>query len=80
MGKLAREFLKFCKANNLAKVNDCLSRGVDVNTVFEGERWKDTWSGLMFACELGNSAIVSRLVQVPGLDIDYQDKGYHTKN
>ena len=26
----------------------------------------------MFACERGNSAIVSRLVQVPGLDINYQ--------
>ena len=29
---------------------------------------------LMFACRAGNSAIVSRLVQVPGLDINYQDR------
>ena len=30
------------------------------------------WTALMFACHRGNSAIVSRLVQVPGLDINYQ--------
>ena len=29
---------------------------------------------LMFASIAGNSAIVSRLVQVPGLDINYQDE------
>ena len=28
----------------------------------------------MFACRAGNSAIVSRLVEVPGLDINYQDE------
>ena len=28
----------------------------------------------MFACELGHSATVSRLVEVPGLDINYQDE------
>ena len=28
----------------------------------------------MIACNVGNSAIVSRLVQVPGLDINYQDE------
>ena len=30
----------------------------------------------MFACNSGNSAIVSRLVEVPGLDINYQDEKY----
>lgn len=32
------------------------------------------YTGLMFACQLGNSAIVSRLVEVTGLDINYQDE------
>merc|ERR1719382_2424850 len=30
-------------------------------------------TGLMYACERGNSAIVSRLVEVPGLNINYQE-------
>ena len=32
----------------------------------------------MFACHRGNPAIVSRLVQVPGLDINYQNKDGET--
>ena len=36
------------------------------------------WTALLFACEHGNPAIVSRLVQVPGLDINYQDEGGDT--
>ena len=32
------------------------------------------WTALMFACKRGNSAIVSRLVQLPMLDINYQDE------
>ena len=32
------------------------------------------WDALMGACHVGNSAEVSRLVQVPGLDIDYQNE------
>ena len=30
----------------------------------------------MFACNAGNSAIVSRLVEVPGMDINYQESGW----
>ena len=43
--------------------------GVDVNT-------KDGYgsTALMFVCRRGNTAIVSSLVQVPGLDIKYQDQ------
>ena len=81
------EFLHHCHKDNIEGVTDCLSRGVDVNTVSEdGLDWSDIkfditanyrnqWTGLMVACEFGNSAIVSRLVQVPGLDINYQDEG-----
>ena len=64
-------FLKYCEEDNLEGVTDCLARGVDVNTLDR----QIQWTGLMFACEAGNSAIVSRLVQVPGLDINYQDEG-----
>ena len=35
-------------------------------------------SKLIFACELGHSATVSRLVEVPGLDINYQDRRGYT--
>lgn len=34
----------------------------------------DQWTGLMIACEAGNSSIVSRLVEEEGLDINYQDE------
>ena len=80
------EFLHHCHKDNIEGVTDCLSRGVDVNTVSEdGLDWSDIkfditanyrnqWTGLMVACEFGNSAIVSRLVQVPGLDINYQNE------
>jgi len=104
---LVIEFLQHCQANNLEGVTDCLSRGVDVNTVSEDGRWSGLtiaatknypelleillshpqikinnttecgvgqWTALMFACNVGNSAIVSRLVQVPGLDINYQEE------
>ena len=40
MRKLAREFLKYCRSNNLDMVRDCLSRGVDVNTVSEDGDWR----------------------------------------
>ena len=66
-------FLVHCVNSNLEGVNECLSRGVDVNT-------KDGYgsTALMFVCRRGNSAIVSRLVQVPGLDINYQDRTGYT--
>ena len=110
------QFIKHCQDNNLEGVRDCLSRGVDVNTMSEDGRWsgltiaakknyielleillshhhikvnntttitlkinyttkkEHQWTALLFACGRGNSAIVSRLVQVPGLKINYQDE------
>ena len=66
------EFIVHCVDNNLEGVNDCLSCGVDVNTK---EDWLGCqWTALMFACQYGNSAIVSRLLKEPGLDINYQDE------
>ena len=48
--------------DNLQGVNDCL------NGFFE-----TLCQGLTVACDRGNTAIVSRLVQLPGLDLNYQD-------
>lgn len=67
------QFYSHCYSNNLEGVNDCLSRGVDVNTKKQTFK-RGQWTGLMVACKHGNPAIVSRLVQVPGLDINYQDE------
>ena len=109
--RLKEDFLQHCRDNNLAGVTDCLSRGVDVNTVSEDGRWSgltiaaeknypelleillshpdvemnittdlNRWgsrtpmTALMFACEAGNSDIVSRLVQEPGVDLNYEDE------
>ena len=36
------------------------------------------FTALMFACKAGITAIVSRLVEVPGLDIMYQDRWGYT--
>ena len=68
---MEREFLQHCEYNNLEGVNDCLSHGVDINTnTFCGAEF----TGLMVACIYDTPAIVSRLAEVPGLDINYQDE------
>ena len=46
---------------------------IEVNKTTGGDAGYEQWTALMFACRGGNSAIVSRLVQVEGLDINYQD-------
>ena len=66
--RLKRLFLKNCQHNNLPGVNQCLSRGINVNTSNE------YGTGLMLACEPGHTAIVTRLLQVPGMEINYQIK------
>ena len=67
-------FLQYCHDDDLEKLGECLARGVvDVNTLSERQ-----WTGLIIACTVGNPAIVSTLVEVPGLDIDYQDVFGHS--
>ena len=68
--KLENEFIKHCNfwRDNVEGVNDCLSRDVDVNTTNEYGR-----TGLMLACKRGNTAIVSRLVQVRLVHLDVED-------
>ena len=100
-------FIQVCKNNSPEILIDCLSRGVDVNTVSEDGRWSgltiaadknrpelleimlshpdikinntttyfgSQWTALMFACDAGNPTIVARLVQVSGLDVNYQEE------
>ena len=104
MDKLKKEFIRHCWFNNQEGVRDCLSRGVDVNTLNEYGNWSGLAisasenypelleiflshpqikinipsglkrTALMDACDGGNSAIVSRLLQVPGIEINCQDK------
>ena len=61
-----------------------MSLGVDVNTVNHSDDDQDAdgeQSALMIACKNGHSAIVSRLIEVEGLDINYEDElGYNAAN
>ena len=41
---------------------------------YDGSFQQSQWTSLIFACDAGNSAIVSRLVQIPGLDINWQNR------
>ena len=80
MGELARKFIKYCDRNKLAKVNECLSRGVDVNTVSQSRplACNRGQTALMVACKNGFSTIVSRLIEVPGLDLNYETEDGYT--
>ena len=81
---MERAFLKHCNDNNLQGVNDCLkdfnetlSKGLMTNDCLKD--FNETQSkGLMIACDYGNSDIVSRLVQVSGLDINYENESGYT--
>ena len=46
---------------------------INIKTYGKGDNISP-WTALMFACTLGNSVIVSRLVQISELDINYQDE------
>ena len=35
--------------------------------------WPCSWTALLVACNVGNTDIVSRLVKVSGVDVNYQD-------
>ena len=62
-----------CRNNSLNGVEECLSRGADVNRVFYnliGDGLQLT--GLMTACREGHPDIVARLLQVEGVMVNYQ--------
>ena len=66
MEKLAGEFIEACKSNNLKRLTDCLSRGVDVNTVSED----GCWTGLHIACYKGYVELLNLLLEEPNLDVN----------
>ena len=66
-------FESCCRNNSLKGVEECLSKGADVNRVFYniiGDGLQLT--GLMIACREGNPGIVNRLLQVEGVLVNYQ--------
>ena len=67
------DLLEILLMNPQIKINNTTDPG-GVQANLSGRQW----TALMFACNAGNSAIVSRLVQVPGLDINYQDEDGYT--
>jgi len=64
-----KDLLEILLSHPQIKINNTTDPGV----VYAGLSGRQL-TALMFASRAGNSAIVSRLVQVPGLDINYQDK------
>ena len=67
-----KQFINFCRINYLEGVNNCLAQGVDVNSKEIKDGRQET--ALMVACRADNPDIVERLLQVPELDINYQDE------
>merc|ERR1712062_659495 len=63
---LETEFLRNCEENNLNRVTECLSRGVDVNTVSEDGHW----SGLTIAARMNYPALVDILLSHPDIEIN----------
>ena len=61
------QFIYSCQQNDYEVLETCLDRNVDVNQVIlvGGQ----TTTGLELAYRLGNTAVVRRLLRVPGIDI-----------
>jgi len=51
---------------------------IKINNTTPISNYGAQWTALMIACEAGNQAIVLRLVQEEGLDINYQDERSYT--
>ena len=75
-GNLANTCLTIAAKNNNLELLEilltCYTSGYlfDINTTSDTHRW----TPLIFACAHGNHDIVSRLLKVPGLDINYEDE------
>ena len=76
MEKLAEEFIKHCENNNLDGMTDCLSHGVDVNTVSEDGRW----SGLTIAADKNFLELLDFLLCHPQIKINLTTKNNSTIN
>ena len=62
--------------NYLELLEMLLSNDVEINNTVRKYGYERT--ALMVACSAGNSAIVSRLIQEPDLDINYEDRRGYT--
>ena len=60
------DIIEHCQDNNLEGVTDCLSNGVDVNTVSEDGRW----SGLSIAAEKNYTELLEILLSHPDIKIN----------
>ena len=58
-----RQFLKYCQENNLIKVRESLSLGVDVNTVSDNGRW----SALTIAAHKNYPELLDILLSHPAI-------------
>ena len=65
MEKLKDQFLENCHKNDLNAVTDCLSNGVDINTVSED----GYWSGLTIAAIRNNPELLEILLSHPHIKI-----------
>ena len=66
--------LSIAASNNYEELLDILisQHDIDINIVTK-YLGKYKWTALMFACKRGHHNIVSRLVTIPGIDIQYED-------
>ena len=70
MNNFAKEFIKYCQANNFYKVIVCLPRSVDINTVSEDEDICD--SGLTIAALKHYPELLEILISHNTMDYIYK--------
>ena len=61
-----KTFIKYCENNELERVKDCLSRGVDVNALSEEGRW----SGLTLTARQNNTDLLELFLSHPHIKIN----------
>ena len=62
------EFIESCRNNSLEGVTDCLSRGVDVNTV--SKAGFSSWSGLTIEAKKNYPELLEILLSHPHIEIN----------
>ena len=70
------ELLQILLAHHRIKINNTIK--IVVRKIGDTTEIELQWTAMTFACFADNSAIMSRLVQVPELDINYQDDNGYT--
>ena len=64
--RLKQDFIQHCHDNNLEGVTECLSRGVDVNTVSED----NCWSGLTISARKNHTMLLEILLSHKDIKIN----------